>query len=116
MNCQIEQLWRSHLNRFSEPGIGDELIFAWPDDPNVTKQLIQFANPPAFQPGYIGTDFFYSSPRIVFVGYNPGEGRFESSRRADRLLSIKLRSFASGEISLSELSDFQAPNVSDWPL
>src|SRR5262245_43320033 len=88
----------------------------WGADPNVTEGRIQVNYPPTFQPGYIGPDYARSGIRLLFLGYNPGEGRLQSSRDEDKVLAQKLRAFSGGHISFKNLREFQAGHVINWPI
>jgi len=112
----IETLWRKYLRTYAEDRIRAELQSAWATDPNVTQSRIQFDYPPTFQPGYIGPAYSEAESRILFVGYNPGEGKLQSSRDEDNVLARKLRDFAEGAISFEELREFQAGHVVKWPI
>lgn len=113
---QIETLWREYLQVHAESRIRNELQTNWGDDPNIVQGRIQFAYPPTFQPGYIGKHFFESPSRILFIGYNPGEGRLQASQNEDRILSTQLAAFAEGQLSFDKLSDFLGAHIVKWPI
>jgi hypothetical protein len=112
----IEDLWRKHLSLYGEAHCRARLIQHWGNDPNISKGRIQFCFPPTFQPGYVGAEFFEARCRILFLGYNPGEGRLPKSQDEDKVLARELNEFANGQTSLAELSKFQANHMVKWPI
>lgn len=112
----IEVLWREYLRAYAEPRIKDELQSRWGADPNVVQGRIQLAYPPTFQPGYVGTRFVESRTKILFIGYNPGEGKLQSSQEEDKTLAKQLNAFAEGRLSLMQLSAFQGNHLVKWPI
>lgn len=113
---EIEALWKAYLCSYGEPQVRTTLKEKWSSDPNVTQGRIQFEFPPSFQPGYIGPDFFGSSTRLIFLGYNPGEGRLATSQADDEVLGDWLKRFASATASFDDLCDFQSKHVVKWPI
>ncbi len=112
----IESLWRAYLGIYGEPHARNSLIQRWPNDPNVGTARIQFEYPPAFQPGYVGPAYFTNPGRLVFLGYNPGEGSQAALRPGDQLLGDWLQRFARGDETLLTLSQFQASHIIKWPI
>ena len=112
----IESLWRSYLNRYGTAGVRTELAQRWRTDPNVSKGRIQLCYPPTFQPGFVGSNFYRADCRILFLGYNPGEGKLQGSRADDKDLTLELEAFANGRTSLAQLSQFQANHMLKWPI
>jgi hypothetical protein len=114
--ARIETLWRANLDVFGEPQVRESLLQHWSRDPNVAKGRIQLDFPPTFQPGYVGADYFNSRTRLVFLGYNPGEGSQPALRHFDDCLVERLRRFKDGDESLLTMSDFQARIIIKWPI
>jgi hypothetical protein len=112
----IENLWRKYLNLYGEPQVRTQLVQHWGNDPNISSGRIQFCFPPIFQPGYVGAKFFESRCRIVFLGYNPGEGRLSKSQDEDRVFAQELSAFANGRTSLAQLGQSQANHMVKWPI
>ena len=112
----VEALWREYLRAYAESRIKGELQRRWGADPNVVQGRIQFAYPPTFQPGYVGTHFVESRSRILFIGYNPGEGKLQSSQEEDKTLTKQLHAFAEGQLSLTQLSAFQGSHLVKWAI
>jgi hypothetical protein len=112
----IETLWREYLLAYSEPRIRNRLQTNWGDDPNVVHGRIQLAYPPTFQPGYVGVHYFDARERILFIGYNPGEGRQRTAQDDDRSLAVQLSAFANGQRSFTELNEFLANHVVRWAI
>jgi hypothetical protein len=112
----IETLWREYLDRYGEPQIRTELYRRWGDDSNVTQGRIQICYPPTFQPGYVGSSFYKADRRILFLGYNPGEGKLQLSQDEDKALALELEAFANGRTSLAQLSQFQSSHILKWPI
>lgn len=112
----IEDLWRAYLQIYGEPQVRAELPRRWGADANITQERVQFDFPPTFQPGYVGPAFFQADSGILFLGYNPGEGKLQSSQDEDKSLARELRAFAEGRTSLDELSKFQAGHLVRWPV
>lgn len=114
--ADIEVLWRKYLRTYAQPRLCSELQNRWSNDPNVVRERIQLAYPPTFQPGYIGARFFDAPARIIFIGYNPGEGKLKSSQEEDKALFNHLDAFAEGQLPFTQLSAFQAGHVIKWPI
>lgn len=113
---EIESLWRTYLRIYGEPQVRVALRDRWQNDPNVAQERIQLDFPPTFQPGYVGASFFDSEARLVFLGYNPGEGRQATSQSEDQVLGRWLQRFTEGHENLLSLSHFQAAHVVKWPI
>ncbi len=113
---KIALLWREYLQEYADPRIQSILRTNWSSDPNIVQGRIQFGYPPTFQPGYIGKRFFESRSRILFIGYNPGEGRRQASQDEDIALARQLTAFAEGHLSFTQLSDFLGTHVIKWPI
>jgi len=112
----VEALWREYLHAYAESRIKGELQGRWGADPNVVQRRIQLAYPPTFQPGYVGTNFVESRSRILFIGYNPGEGKLQLSQEEDKTLTKKLNAFAEGQLTLTQLSAFQGSHLVKWTI
>ena len=114
--AEIEGRWREYLCAFADSRIESELQSRWGADPNVVQGRIQLAYPPAFQPGYIGTHYVSSQSRILFIGYNPGEGKQKSSQDEDKELTKQLNAFAEGQLTFAQLNLFLGSHLLKWAI
>lgn len=112
----IETLWRKYLQAYGEPQVRAELNRRWGGDANLTQERIQFGYPPTFQPGYVGPAYYETDAGILFLGYNPGEGKLQSSQNEDKTLVLELQAFAKGQASLAQFSQFQSSHIMKWPI
>lgn len=83
---------------------------------NLVKDRVQFSFPPTFQPGCVGSKFLFEKNRILFIGYNPGEGKNETSQQADVILQDKQRALSEGNITFTEFNDFLGAHLVNWPV
>jgi hypothetical protein len=108
----IATLWRDWLNVFRAQDLQKAMLEHWPGDRNITER-ISYSYPPVFQPGYVGNRYG-TGRRILFLGYNPGEGSSPSDVQADTTLSQRLAEFADGRLSFKEYSCFLSGQVFLW--
>lgn len=109
---KIEQLWRKWLAIFQQPELEKEMLSRWQGDRNVVER-ISFEYPPVFQPGFVGIEYG-RSPRIVFLGYKPGEGASPEAVQSDKVLSNELSRFAKGTVGFREYNHFLSKHVFLW--
>lgn len=106
---EVARLWTNWLAKFPQRNLQQRLMKCWPDDPNLGR--ISFAYPPTFQPGYVGKNYGRGR-RILFVGYNPGEGRTASD--ADAKLAKAICRLADGKLSFQEYNQHLFTQIESW--
>lgn len=112
----VASLWREFAKRFADHDLKNTLANEWASDPNVVHGRIQLNYPPTFQPGYIGPDYLVAHTRIIFLGYNPGEGKLASSQLDDEILAMMLSAFARGDKTFDDLNRFLSTHLLKWPV